>query len=373
MKKKILIILVLIFIMIPNMGFANLLGEDISTPIEEKAQVIEVREGEISPELKGFVKAIQYVLLEIKSGPFKGELIEVENYISENAIYEIFVEEGDRVIVVTQEEAGELKEVYISDYLRENYIYLLLGLFILLIIGIGGIKGIKSVLTLGLTIFLILKVMLPLMLQGIDPILISIAIAIVVTILTILIVGGINSKSISAILGTSIGVIIAGIIAFIVGNQINLTGLSGEEISMLMYIPQNIDLEFRSLLFAGIILGALGAIMDVGMSIASSIEEIYNANKNLTSKDLFKSGMNVGKDIMGTMTNTLILAYTGSSIPLLLLFMAYDTPIRKIMNLDLIATEIVRSLSGSIGLILTVPLTAFIASILVKKSKNREE
>ena len=107
--------------------------------------------------------------------------------------------------------------------------------------------------------------------------------------------------------------------------------------------------------------------MDVGMSIASSIEEIHNANKNLTKKELFNAGMNVGKDIMGTMTNTLILAYTGSSIPLLLLFMGYETSMIKIMNLDIIATEIVRSLSGSIGLVLTIPLTALIATALIKR------
>ncbi len=154
-------------------------------------------------------------------------------------------------------------------------------------------------------------------------------ISIAITIVTIFVIGGINSKSIAAIIGTSSGVLIAGIIAYIVGSQVRLTGLSAEEATMLMYIPQGIDFDFRSLLFSGIILGALGAIMDVGMSISSSIEEIHNANQSLTTKELFNAGMNVGKDIMGTMTNTLILAYTGSSIPLLLLFMAYETSMIK--------------------------------------------
>ena len=110
----------------------------------------------------------------------------------------------------------------------------------------------------------------------------------------------------------------------------------------------------------------------VGSSVASSIEEINIANPSLNRKQLFNAGMNVGKDVMGTMTNTLILAYTGSSIPLLLLFMAYETSIIKILNLDIIATEIVRSLSGSIGLVLTIPITAFVASYLTKSSSKRE-
>src|SRR5690606_9181679 len=111
----------------------------------------------------------------------------------------------------------------------------------------------------------------------------------------------------------------------IVGNAIHLTGLSAQESQMLMYIPQSIEFDFRGLLFAGIIIGALGAVMDVAMSISSAMEEIKGKNPNLDSKELVKSGLAVGKDVMGTMSNTLILAYTGSAVPLLLLFMAYES------------------------------------------------
>ena len=208
-------------------------------------------------------------------------------------------------------------------------------------------------------------------LKGANPIPITILISIVVTILTMFIVGGINKKSIAAVVGTSGGVLVAGIIAYYIGSQVKLTGLSSEEATMLMYIPQEVNFDFRGLLFSGIILGSLGAVMDVGMSIASSMDEIHKANPNLTRKELFKSGMNVGKDVMGTMTNTLILAYTGSSIPVLLLFMAYETSIAKILNLDVIATEAIRSLAGSIGLVLTIPLTALVSSTLIKNSSSK--
>ncbi len=339
----------------------------------ERAVVLEVEEGEKIEEVEGITAQVQYVRVEILSGKFKGQTVQVENHLSHNMAYDIPVKAGDKVVVGIEEYEDGFVEVYISDYARQSYISYLLALFILLIIFIGRQKGIKAVITLAITVFIILKLMLPLMLRGINPIPISVLASILITLITILIISGLNVKSISAIVGTTSGVIIAGIIAYFVGSQVRLTGLSGEEATMLMFIPQGVDFDFRGLLFSGIILGALGAIMDVGMSIASSIEEIHNANKNFTRKELFNSGMNVGKDIMGTMTNTLILAYTGSSIPLLLLFMAYETSLIKVINLDIIATEIVRSLSGSIGLVLTIPLTALVSTLLIKRENPKEE
>ena len=119
-------------------------------------------------------------------------------------------------------------------------------------------------------------------------------------------------------------------------------------------------------------MGALGAAMDVGISISSSIHEIHLANPELSKNKLFKSGMNVGRDIMGTMINTLILAYVGTSIPILLVFIAYNTELNKVFNLDVVATEVVRSLAGSIGLILTIPITALIASTLITRNNNKK-
>ena len=370
MKKSLWIIILLLLVSSLNVYSENAEPLNVYT---ETAIVLEANNVEETQEVEGMPAEVQYVKLKITSGQYKNQIFETENHLSDNFAYDIVVREKDKVVVAIEEYKDGYIETYIADYARQNQIFYLLGLFILAIILIGKGKGLKAVLTLGITIFMILKVLLPLMLKGINPIPISVAISIAITIITIFIISGINSKSIAAIIGTSSGVLIAGLIAYFVGSQVRLTGLSGEEATMLMYIPQGIDFDFRSLLFSGIILGALGAIMDVGMSISSAIEEVHNANQNLTTKELFDSGMNVGKDIMGTMTNTLILAYTGSSIPLLLLFMAYETSMIKIINLDIIATEIVRSLSGSIGLVLTIPLTALIASFLIKKEKKHNQ
>ncbi len=359
------LILVLIFLTSGILAFSQ--GEYVV--YDEKAVVLEVinEDDNINENLE----MIQYVKIKMLTGKYKDEIYDIENAQSGNPIFDIPVKAGDKVMVMVEEMEDGSLVINISDYVRDTYIFFLGIIFIIILVITGGLKGFKTVLTLGLTILMIFKVLLPFMLKGYNPLLLTIFISALITIITILIIAGFNNKSLSAIIGTISGVIIAGLIAFIVGSKVKLTGLSSEEASMLLYIPQNINFNFRDLLFSGILLGALGAVMDVSMSIASSIEEISKANPYLTNKELFFSGMNVGKDIMGTMANTLILAYTGSSIPLVLLFMAYDISFLKIINMDLVATEIIRSLSGSIGLIMTIPITALVSIMFISKTKDR--
>lgn len=366
--KKIIFILSLIMIFSSIIVYGEENFEEVPY-LTEKAIVIEA--GPIEDSVyEDFECKTQQVKAKVTSGKYKGEIFEIQNDLSNNDVYDIIVKKGDKIVVMI-EEYQDGAVAFVADYSRGDYILYLIILFMALILIIGKSKGIKAIVSLGLTMVSIIYILLPAILKGANPIPISIGISIGVTIITIFLVGGINSKSTAAIIGTTAGVIIAGLISYYVGTKIKLTGLSAEEASMLMYIPQGITFNFKNLLFSGIILGALGAVMDVGMSVASSIEEIHRANNDLSQKELFKSGMNVGKDVMGTMTNTLILAYAGSSIPMLLLFMAYETSLTKIMNLDVIATEIVRSLSGSIGLVLTIPITALVASILIKDKKDK--
>lgn len=240
----------------------------------------------------------------------------------------------------------------------------LLVVFLGGLIIIGGYQGLKTIFTLVLTILGVVKFLLPMILKGYDPILISIFTCAVVIVITLLIISGINKKTLAAIIGTSGGVIIAGFSALFVGSMANLTGLGNEESIHLILYSRNID--FQGLLFAGIIIGALGAVMDVGMSISSAMHEIELANPEITIGDLISAGMNVGRDIMGTMSNTLILAYVGSSLNLMLLLSTYDIPLGQIIAKESIASEIVRSLAGSIGLIFTIPLTAFASGMLAK-------
>jgi len=256
---------------------------------------------------------------------------------------------------------------YAIDFIRNNVMIAFSILFALVLILVGKLKGVKALISLIITVGAIFFILIPLTLQGYDALMLAILISIGVTFITIYLIAGFNKKALSAIIGTIIGVLCAAVIAYIVGRIGLLTGLSGEN-ARILYINRP-DLDFIHIFFASIIIGALGAVMDVGMSIASAVNEIYQADKTASRMKLFQSGMQVGKDIMGTMSNTLILAYVGSSLPLLLLFSLNNFSFIHIINFDFIAAEIVSSISGSFGLLLAIPITALASSFLLGSRK----
>lgn len=303
--------------------------------------------------------------IKILNGEHKGELYKIRNTIETIDVYHIIVSEGDKVLVnMTENEKSEVISVHIYERIRENHTYLLVMIFIFSLILIGGLKGFKSVITLIFTGIMIIKVMLPLILHGYNPMIIAILICLVVIVMTFLIISGFNKKTLTASLGTLGGVLIAGILALIIGNSAKITGLAGEHAKTLAFLNKGIDYNFKGILFAGIIIGALGAVMDVCMSIASSMKEIEEIKPDIDVKKLIKSGMNIGKDIMGTMSNTLILAYAGGSLQLLLLLMATNVSYVQVINLDMITAEIITALTGSIGLIWSIPITVIIGATI---------
>jgi len=307
--------------------------------------------------------------LELLNGQFRGQIVEIDHVLTGTPAYDIVIEVGDRVLVGVETLEGELLEVVIADYERDRSLYALTLLFAALLIGLGGKKGFKSLLSLIVIGILILYVFVPFLLRGVSPILLSVAVSAMATIFTMFLVGGVNRKSIAAIVGTLGGVSIAGIIAIVVGGATHASGLSGQEAQMLMFIPQGITFDFRALLMASIIIGALGAVMDTGMTISSAMAEIRRAAPTLSRRALFWSGMNVGRDVMGTMANTLILAYTGGSLTLLLLVTAYEVEFIRLINMDSIASEVLRALAGSVGLVAAIPITAIAAAWLMRPTE----
>lgn len=307
---------------------------------------------------------IQNVTYEVLEGKHKGIIFESVNEIT-GQIYDVYLEKGDKVMLLLNVYEDGSVEGYAIDFARNNMMLIFVLLFFAGLILLGKMKGLKALISLLVTIGAIFFVLIPLTLQGYDPLMLAILVSIAVTLVTITIIAGFNKKALSAIIGTIVGVICAALIAYLVGNVSLLTGLSGED-ARILYINRP-ELNFSHIFFASIMIGALGAIMDVGMSIASSVNEIYQTNKNTSQKKLFASGMQVGKDIMGTMSNTLILAYVGSSLPLLLLFSMNSFGFMHIINFDFIAAEIVRSISGSFGLLLAIPITALASSFFLHK------
>lgn len=316
----------------------------------------------------------QEVSIRILTGKFKGSERIIDNMLTGNPAYDIPLSKGDKVIVHV-EPVSEIiatdKDVdfFIADIKRDNQIWLYTLFFSILLLVIGKKKGVRSIISIIATIGLIFYVLIPLTLNGFCPIAAAIIVGILSTIITIYLVGGLNSKSTSAVVGTSISLIFAGLLSILAIYFAHLTGFAGEE-NMFLYSIRP-DLSFTGILSASMIIAALGALMDTAVSIASTINEIHETDNTLGVKELFKSGMNVGRDIIGTMSNTLILVYLGSSLPLVLLSNNID--ITKFFNLNQVATEILSALIGSIAILACVPITAMIAAVLIKRNKIKTD
>lgn len=312
---------------------------------------------------------VQEVVVEIIEGDYIGEEFTTDYVLSydiDGKILAYELEKGDKVSVqLTEDNQGNVTAT-VLDVIRAQYLIGLFVLFLISIVIVGGKKGIKAILGLLLTILLIYFIMVKGIFKGQDAIKNSIVTIGLIIIGTFIIIGdGINKKILTAALGTLGGVLSAGIIALIFNNMAKMTGACEDAIQLSINMT-TINFNFRELLFAGIIVSALGACMDVGMSIASSLDEIKMKNPDITWKELLKSGMNIGRDVIGTMTNTLILAYVGGSLTLILLFMACNMGIMEILNKETIAQEIISAIAGSMGVVFTVPITSFVYSILNK-------
>lgn len=307
----------------------------------------------------------QQVSVKILDGPYVENQYEITNNVSR--LYNTVVKKGDKVIVAMYFMDNKLNDVAISSFKRSTSLSIMVILFLLVILLVGGFKGLKSIVALLFTMICIIFLMVPLMLRGVSPIISAIIIAIISTSITLVLVSGTNKKTLSAIIGTLIGVLIAGVLAYIFGETTNLSGINMSEAESIMYIAETTNLKINGMLFAGILVSALGAVMDVAMSISSSIFEISSIDKAMSIKALFKSGMNIGRDIIGTMSNTLILAFAGGSINVLILLYSSNMPANRLLNLDILGTELIQGVAGTIGIILTVPATAIIAAYLCKK------
>ena len=338
-----------------------------------KAKVLEIEYDDTNEKRNVSLEAdirYQHLKVEILDGNHKGEILTIRHTIERIMPGYYIFKPGDKLLIrATEDSSGTLETVKIQEKVRDTQVYLIVGLFIVLLLIIGGFNGLKTLLSLIIAVAMIFFGYIPLTIRGVNPILASLGISIPVVIITLVIISGRNIKTLVAIIGTSLGVIISGILAFIFGNFAHLTGLADDSSISLAYIPQFRNLDYKGILFGTILIGAIGAIMDVAISIASALYEISTLDKNITGKNMIISGMNIGKDMMGSMSNTLILAYVGTTLHLIILFIVYKIRFIEIINLDSIATEIIRAMAGSIGLIITIPVTVVIGTAIYKNKK----
>lgn len=306
----------------------------------------------------------QSVQMLVVSGSHKGQKIYADNMLMGNPAYDIALKVGDKVILHVEPADGGV-DFFIADKYRADTLYFLTGLFCVLLLIMGKKKGVFSLISILLTLGLIFWGLTPMILAGVNPVLATVLICIVSSISAIYLVGGLNFKSSAAILGTVISLISAGVLSILTIKLAGLTGFSSEE--SLFLFSAHPELNFKGVLASAMIIGALGAVMDIGMSISSTVNELFQGNPELGVRELFDSGMNVGRDIIGTMANTLILAYLGGAISLVLLSDNID--LQKFFNLNQVATEISAALIGSVAIVACVPISAIIAAYLVRLKK----
>lgn len=338
----------------------------------EKCRVDEIMSDSCEPDevAEGNMRGTQELTAVVLTGQYEGKTLLVDNTVG--PVYGSPLEVGDKFVAgISTYSNGEIRAT-VYEYDRSTYIFIVIALFLAITIVIGRKTGAKSVIGLVITVLAILFILLPLLLKGWSTIPTTLLICVWITLIAFVILGGISKKTICACAGTLAGILIATIIAIIVQSLVRITGYRQEYAEALLQLRQTGEstIGITGLVVAGVIVSSLGAVMDVAMSISSALNEIANVGKDLTVRELLKSGMNVGRDMVGTMTNTLILAVIGSSMTLMVYISSLGLPIRQFLASAFFALEVISGLASSFGVILAVPFTALISALMLGKRRK---
>ncbi|MDF2986626.1 MAG: hypothetical protein K0R50_2136 [Eubacterium sp.] len=306
----------------------------------------------------------------VLDGKFKGMSAEgTNNLVGKLELDKIFVP-GDKALAVIDYEGSSIKFVTLIDHYRINLELILFVGFIILLIAFAGWTGAKAILSFILSVVVIWKVLVPTLLKGWNPILISLFIVAFLTVFIISMVGGYNKKSLAAIAGSLSGTALSCILAVVFGHFFKIHGAIMAFSESLLYSGYG-HLNLTEIFIAATFIASSGALMDVAVDIAAAVHELVEKNPEMSAKEAIKSGFNIGKVVMGTMTTTLLLAYSGGYIGLLMVFMAQGTPVINILNLKYVSAEIFHTLVGSFGLVAVAPFTAIISGIMFTKKNDK--
>jgi uncharacterized membrane protein len=343
-----------------------------SSSEEISCVVLEVNNEEVMPSTVSSI-GHQMLLVRIDEGQYKNQEISVSNLLMGQAEYDELYKIGDHIIAALQIEENEIISARAVSMDRSIWLYVMIGLMAVLLLAYGRWVGYKALLSFGLSIWIIWTVLIRGLLSGQPPILLTTVTVIILSAIIIFLVSGFNRRGLSAFIGTISGLMITLIITHLFGSKMGLHGMT-QPYSQALIISGFFNLNLLEIFYAAIILGASGAAMDISVDIAASMHEIKLNQPFISRKKLINSGLNVGRQVIGTMTTTLLLAYSGSYLTLLMLFMAKDTTFIRMMNMKIVVSEVLRTVMGSIGLILVAPLTALVAGILmVRKDEVCEE
>ena len=336
-----------------------------------KAHVVSVEETimEASDYYESFSTTTIKFKAEISNDELKGSVVEAYQYIDDIvAVNPKVIEDGDKIIVSSLiSRTGEGEDWTFMEYDRSNVLWGLLFGFFALIVLFGGKKGINTIISLIFTGLAVFMVFVPSILKGNNIYLSSIIVSVYIIFMSLLIINGANKKTFCAIVGNLGGLVIAGLLALFISNILNLTGLIDDDSMFLLMVSTENPIDLKAILWAGIVIGSLGAVMDVSMSIASAMNELAENMDVKSFKSMLKSGFNIGQDAIGTMTNTLILAYIGSSLSVVLLLMVNYRDVLLLFNLEMIVFEIIQAIIGSMGILFAIPITSIFAAYVYNK------
>ena len=318
---------------------------------------------EADPVSEGHFRGNQNLIVRVKTGRYAGQQMMADNTVG--PIYGCPMAVGDGVTVGLSTYSDGTVRCYIYEYDRSMGLALVLGAFLLVTVLVGGKVGLKSLLSLGLTVAALIFILLPLLLRGWPTILTTFFVSVLVTAATFVILGGVDKKTVCACLGTLAGIALATVFGLLAQNLLRIDGYRQEYAEALLQLRQTEEsaIGITGLITAGVIVSALGAVMDVAMSISSALQELTRVNPDLTSKDLFRSGMNIGRDMVGTMTNTLILAILGSGLTLVVYIYSLSLQPWQLLSSAYMSLEAISGIASSIGVMLAVPLTAAICAV----------
>lgn len=318
---------------------------------------------EADPVSEGHFRGNQNLIVRVKTGRYAGQQMMADNTVG--PIYGCPMAVGDGVTVGLSTYSDGTVRCYIYEYDRSMGLALVLGAFLLVTVLVGGKVGLKSLLSLGLTVAALIFILLPLLLRGWPTILTTFFVSVLVTAATFVILGGVDKKTVCACLGTLAGIALATVFGLMAQNLLRIDGYRQEYAEALLQLRQTEEsaIGITGLITAGVIVSALGAVMDVAMSISSALQELTRVNPDLTSKDLFGSGMNIGRDMVGTMTNTLILAILGSGLTLVVYIYSLSLQPWQLLSSAYMSLEAISGIASSIGVMLAVPLTAAICAV----------
>lgn len=311
----------------------------------------------------------QSCTLELLGGKFKGEIVNGCNLLNGSLEQDKIFAVGDKAQVVVSYQGDEIGSVTMIDHYRIHVEFLLAGMFAVFLLLFAGQTGLRAILSFGVTVLCIWKILVPLYLKGVNPVGVGMIVTLLLTGIIISLVYGFDRRAASAVLGAAAGLLVTAVLGIIFTKAFKIHGAVMSYSESLLYSGYQ-DLNLTEIFMASIFIGSSGAVMDLAVDITSAIREVVDKKPDISRWEAAKSGMNVGRAAMGTMTTTLLLAYSGGYVALLMVFMAQGTPLYNIFNYKYVSAEILHTLVGSFGLVTTAPLTALAAGMLLAGEKQ---